>query len=318
MLSKLHLLMKSGDLLNAIKNYCTDVQLSASWEQNQVITIHLSTVSHGRRIHAWGSDRNESIALAKSLVELVERIHLMQAPATWQNLLSGELKTHKDLQSEWPVLSYFMATSSGMAAHFKRTESQKNSLHEIIERHVITRAMLQGVKAKAIFNDTFVWQGPLQTYVALVRHDTGNSRYVYGTAASKNMRSAIEAAKREISSTISWSRNSANINHLLKTAVANRPSEIQAFHLSESQDISVLDSTCSILTPDLSGITSKDIWIADITPLEAFAKLGIKITRAFSPLMQPLYFGKLSEGPINPLAIELKKLNIQAEYNVVA
>ena len=310
--------MKSGDLLNAVKRCCSDVQVSGCWQFEHTKTIHISAIFEGRRINSWGADKNEAVALSKSLVELVERIHLKQSPIYWENEFSGEQRPHTEIQNDWPILSSFMQTSSGMAAHFNKNVSRLSSVNEIIERHVITKAMLQGIKAKALSSNTFVWQGPLRTSVALVRHDTGNAKYVYGTAASKSMRSAIEAAKREISALISWSQNAANINHLLNTAVAHRPSEIQAYHLSESEKISILDSSHSLLPPDSSGITAKDIWVSDIAPHEAFARSGINITRAFSPLMQPLFFGKLSEGPINPMAIDLNRLNIQAEYNVVA
>lgn len=318
MLSKIRLLAKSGYLLDALKSCCDDVQISASWHHAEVHTIHVSAKHEGKSLNAWGADKNESIALAKSLVELGERIHLKHTPNHWVNQSTGEIRTHYDLQNQWPILSNFMQTTSGMAAHFDRLEAQKNALNEMIERHVITKAMLEGIKAKAISKNTFIWQGPLETFVALIRHDTGNCRFVYGTAASKCASSAIEGAKREISALIHWSQNVANVNHLINTSVANRPSEIQAYHLSETHEISALNSSCTKATPISTEITSNDIWMADITPHQSFLNLGLKITRAFSPRMQPLYFGKLAEGPINQIAVDLNRLNIQAEYNVVA
>ncbi len=318
MLNKLRLLLNSGELLGALKASCSDLQISDCWLNENMKTIHVSANYQGRRLNAWGSDKNESVALAKSLVELTERIHLRLPPQTWQNMGTGKTKNHDQLLSESPILSSFMQTSSGMAAHFSKTEAQTNSLNEIIERHVITRAMLQGIRARAISNNVFLWNGPLHTHVALIRHDTGSNKFIYGTAASKNASAAVEAAKREISALIPWSHNSANINHLIKTAVANRPSEIQAYHLSEPHKIFVLDSMSLSTPPDQSGIKSDDVWFADIAPVEAFKILNLKLTRAFSPKMQPLFFGKLSDGPINPLAIDLDQLNIQADYNVVA
>lgn|GEM_PF-5168190 len=318
MLNKLRLLLNSGELLNALKASCSDLQISDCWLNENMKTIHVSANYQGRRLNAWGSDKNESVALAKSLVELAERIHLRLPPKSWQNMNTGKTKSHDELLTESPILSSFSQTSSGMAAHFNRSAALNNSLNEIIERHVITKAMLQGIRARAVSNDVFLWNGPLQTHVALIRHDTGSNKFIYGTAASNTASAAIEGAKREISALIPWSQNFANIDHLLKSATANRPSEIQAYHLSHSHRISALDSRCLSTPPDQSGITAEDIWFADIAPIDAFKDLCINITRAFSPKMQPLFFGKLSNGPINPLAIDLNQLNIQAEYNVVA
>lgn len=318
MLSELRLLLNSGELLDALKTSCSDLQISDCWLYGNMKTIHVSANYLGRRLNAWGSDKNESIALAKSLVELAERIHLRLLPSAWQNMGTGKTKRHDELLNESPILSSFMQTSSGMAAHFSKNKAQSNSLNEIIERHIITKAMLQGIRARAISNDVFLWNGPLDTYVALIRHDIGNSKFIYGTAASNTERAAIEAAKREISALIPWSQNTANIDHLVKTAVAYRPSEIQAYHLSKSQSFDVLDPTCLSGSADQSGIKTEDIWFADIAPIEAFKSIGLKLTRAFSPKMQPLFFGKLSDGPINPLAIDLDQLNIQSDYNVVA
>ena len=282
------------------------------------MTVHVSASFQGNRLNAWGADTNESLALSKALVELTERIHIRTIPITWQNAFSKEALTHADVLIAWPILSAFMQTSSGMAAHFDRSEAQLNSLDEIIERHVITKAMLEGIKAQAILNDTFLWKGPLNRHVALIRYDSGHGKYVYGTAASKSVNGAIDAARREISALIPWSQNAANISHLLKSAIANRPSEIQAYHLTHSTQIGVLDPSFKNESPVSLGISSKDIWTADIRPHDSFKNLNLKITRAFSPFMQPLFFGRLSDGPINPLSIDISRLNIQAEYNVVA
>ncbi len=318
MLSRLRLLLNSGELLDAIKYCCEDVQISGCWNHDQLKTVHISASFEGNRLNAWGADRNESIALAKSLVELVERIHIKVIPISWKNVSSGEQISDNKIQNKWPILQSFLQTSSGMAAHFNNKNAKQNALNEIIERHVITKAMLEGIKAKAIINDIFLWKGPLKRHIALIRHNTGDGKYVYGTAASESEFGGVNAAKREISALIPWSQNSANISHLLKVATPNRPSEIQAYHIEQKRQIEIFETSNAEQQIISSHITLEDVWFADIPLLKSFEKTGIKIVRAFSPLMQPLYFGKLSDGPINPAAIDLSRLNIQAEYNVVA
>ena len=318
MLNKLRLLLNSGELLDAIKCCCEDVQISGCWNHDKLNTVHTSASFEGNRLNAWGTDINESIALAKSLVELIERIHIKEIPISWINMSSGEQISDSKFQNKWHILQSFLQTSSGMAAHFNNKNAKQNALYEIIERHVITKAMLEGVKAHAILNDIFVWKGPLECQIAVVRHNTGNGKYVYGTAASESVSRAVSAAKREISALIQWSQNSANVSHLLQEATPNQPSEIQAYHLEQKRVIDIFEASNPEEQIISSHITLKDIWFAEIPLLNPFERTGIKVVRAFSPLMQPLYFGKLSEGPINPAAIDLSRLNIQAEYNVVA
>jgi hypothetical protein len=317
-LNKLRLLLNSGELLDTIKSCCEDVQISGCWNHERLTTVHISASFKGNRLNAWGADKNESVAIAKSLVELVERIHIKVIPKSWKNLSSGEQLADTEVQRKWPILQSFLQTSSGMAAHFNKSEAYRNSLSEIIERHVITKAMIEGINAQAILHDTFLWKGPLNRHVALIRHDTGDGKYVYGTAASKSANEAINSAKREISALIPWSKNAANITQLLKSATSNQPSEIQAYHLTHSSQIGILDPSFIDESPVSIEVSSEDIWIADIQPHDSFKNLNLKITRAFSPLMQPLFFGRLSVGLINPAAIDFRRLNIQAEYNVVA
>jgi hypothetical protein len=295
------------------------VQLTTCWIHNETKTIHVSAIYEGRILNAWGADSNESLALSKALVELTERIHLRTTPFTWHNALSNKALTQDEVLLAWPILTAFMQTSSGMAAHYNHKNAKQNALHEIIERHVITKAMLEGVAPKKIDSDSFNWNGPFQTNVALVRHQTKEQgSYLFGTAASFNSKEALAIAARELSALIPWSQNSANISHLLKVATPNRPSEIQAYHIEQKRQIEIFETSNAEQQIISSHITLEDVWFADIPLLKSFEKTGIKIVRAFSPLMQPLYFGKLSDGPINPAAIDLSRLNIQAEYNVVA
>lgn len=319
MLNRITLLLNSGDLLAAINGCCNDVQLRKCWTHNKTKTIHVSASFNGRTLNAWGADANESIALSKALVELSERIHLRIAPSFWSNAVSKEFASHLSLASKWPILNAFMGTSSGMAAHFKDNEAQQRALLEMIERHVITKAMLEGISPQRTDTDSFIWEGPLKTSVALVRHLTKEKgSYLYGTAASLSKKNALAGAERELSALIPWSENSTNIAYLLHSATANKPSEIQAYHLSQKRHIhifDVLNENGSIISPQIS---LDDVWFAKIPLLKPFEKTGIKMVRAFSPMMQPLYFGKLIDGPINPKAIDIHRLNIQADFNVVA
>lgn len=295
------------------------MQLTTCWVNKKTKTIHVSAKYDGRNLNAWGTDTNESLALAKALVELTERIHLRTAPIAWLNASSKQTLSHAVLLSTWPILTAFMQTSSGMAAHYNEKNARKNALHEIIERHVITKAMLEGIAPRKIENDRFEWKGPFQTTVALVRHQMREQgSYLFGTAASSNFQEALAGATREISALIPWSQNAANVSHLLKTAISNRPSEIQAYHIEQKRQINILETSNSEEQILSSHITLEDVWFTDIPLLKPFERTGIKVVRAFSPLMQPLYFGKLAEGPINPFAVDIHHLKIQADFNVVA
>lgn len=317
MLSNIYLLLKLPELIKAVKDTVSDFHSEICWVGDQYFTIHVTALYEGHKYSAWGIDRNETLAFAKAVMELIERLHLNITPCSWKNLKTNESIEHGEIRLKFPIVDVFCETSSGVAAHLSKSCAINGSVAEIIERHVLTKVTLESISPKENSNDTYLWQGPLNHHVCLMAHKLPSKGMIFSSSAHKNLSQLIKASKKEISSMKEWCKNSYNVESLVSKYEKGRPSEIQAYFLTETPNLSFLEKQNeSIVSP---YIENKDIWISEVQLLPNFKKIrSLYITRAFSPLMQPLQFGKILDYTINPLAIDVSNVNTTVAYNVVA
>ncbi len=317
MLNNLKLLYRIDAVKEAILASTSGLQVKSCWSDGKIKTVHISAVFNGKELNAWGADKNESIALSKSLMELAERIHLKQSPVEWINLQTMSRKSHADMVAEFDSVSHFLATSSGLAAHLSRNEAVSNSLNEIIERHTITKALFENISPSLSTVEQYVWQGPLNRHVTLSRVKLDQYGYLYGSSANASLKSALKRSSEELSALRCWSENPANLSSFMSSTFYEGPSSVQRYHLDNPPELEFLGRRGS-------GMVSVDIpestfWIADIPLLPAFFQVeSFCVVRSFCPMLQPLGFSKLLDGYINPLAIDLSKINPKVQYNVVA
>lgn len=317
MLSNLRLMFYLPELISAVKNTVSDFHSEICWTNEGQFTIQVTGLYSGNFISAWGCDKNEAVAFGKAIMELAERIHMAQSPRIWKNLESGVSVSHTDLQDQHPILSVFCETTSGMAAHLSQSSATSGAIAELIERHVLTKATLECNPPHSRVNDQYLWNGPMGHMVALATCRPTHGGVLFSSSAGRSKSEALKGAQRELSAMREWATNSANIKELIATHQAGRPSEIQAYYLTQSPDMSFLGQTSNeIVSPH---ITASDVWVTSLPVLPGFEKIpSFCVVRAFSPLMQPLQFGPLRDAVINPLAIDLARVSPTVEYNVVA
>jgi hypothetical protein len=317
MLSNIHLLLKLPTLIKAVKNTVSDFHSEICWVGDQYFTIQITALYKGHKYSAWGIDKNETLAFAKAVMELIERLHLNLTPLKWKNFETNQVVTHQEIQRLFPIVDKFCETSSGVAAHLSKSSAINGSVAEIIERHVLTKATLESISPKENSSDTYIWKGPLKHHVCLMAHKLPSKGMIFSSSAHKNLSQLIKASIKEISSMKEWCKNSYNVESLLSNYEKGRPSEIQAYFLTENPNLSFLErQNESIVSPN---IEKKDIWTSEVTLLPNFKNIrSLYVTRAFSPLMQPLQFGKLLDSTINPMAIDVSNINTTVDYNVVA
>lgn len=317
MLSNLRLMYVLPDLISAVKSTVTDFRSEICWVGDCFYTIHVRGSYAGHTYSAWGADKNESVAFAKAVMELVERLHLTIAPTFWRNLGSGIQISNEKLRENYPIVDLFCETSSGVAAHLDQKMADKGAVAEIIERHVLTKATLECIGPNEICGNHMFWNGPLDHHVCLTSHSVPQSRVIFASGAHTTKAGAMKSADREISSMREWSKNPQNIHALTSSFEKNRPSEIQAYFLKNETNLAFLSQvSTSVIGSDISA---SDIWIADIPLLPHFREIGsLHVTRAMSPRMQPLQFGPLANYSLNPLAIDLTQVKPTVEFNVVA
>lgn len=305
------------DLIEAVKKTVTDFYSEICWVGDSYFTIHVKGTYSGHTYSAWGVDQNESVAFAKAVMELIERLHLTVTPTSWRNLGSGRRTFHKAMREKYPIVDVFCETSSGVAAHLNRRKAEKGAVAEMIERHVLTKATLECISPNKICGDYMMWNGPLEHHVCLASHRILQNGVIFASGADMTKNGAVKSADREMSSMREWSKNPQNIKSLTSSFDKNRPSEIQAYFISNDTNLNFLNRTSNEIIG--SEISTSDIWISDIPLLPHFRDIGaLHVTRAMSPRMQPLQFGPLANYTLNPLAIDLAQVKPTVEFNVVA
>lgn len=314
MLSNLKLLYNLKELKSGVFDYFDTTSIENCWVHGDWKTVHLSASKDGKGFNSWGTSSNEVLAIGVALMELIERAHLALKPNLWTNVKTSEKASHEELSEEYESLTSFLSTSSGLAAHLNTKSAIQNSLSEIIERHVITKSALCNIGFEKIDNETFFSKGPCQQFVVIKRYRYLDQGYLYGTASSTNLADAVKSAENELAPQVAWSLNPANLDHLSTSFSLNAPSGIQFYNLNNNLDL----KTCADAGVD-TDLAESNFWYSEIKPLPSFKSIkSLRVTRAFSPKLQPFYFGRLLDGPINPLAFDGYNINPSREFNIVA
>lgn len=314
MLSNIKLLYCIPALKQGVFEHFDSTSIENCWVNEKRKTLHIRAMKGDKEFNSWGTSSNEVLAIGVCLMELIERANQSIKPKCWINLKTSEKASHDDLADKFSSLTSFMSTSSGLAAHLSKKHSIENSLSEIIERHVITKSSLCDFGFMKIDDNTFYSLGPLGRYIVVKRHKLFNLGYLYGTSSAKSLNTAIKSAENELAPQVAWSKNAANITHLFDSYSLDDASGIQVYNLMNDIEMKLSQEASVDTHLDVS-----DFWYSDIELLPEFKEIkNLKITRAFSPILQPFYFGRLLDGAINPLAFEGCSINPSREFNIVA
>jgi hypothetical protein len=313
-LSNFFLIYRLDELKKSSFEYFEKVEMKNCWVNGPNKTIHLKAIKDGHEFDAWGSSNNEVIAIAVALMELIERVHIYEKPDYWKNLRTGERINHNKMVGLYPVLNQFMRTSSGLSSQLNEKKCIQGSIKEIIERHVITKSLLCDLGFSMHSKDTFFAHGPLGYIVAVKRYKIQNKGYIFGSGAGLSLNEAIHCAEKELSGQIVWSQNTENVNYFLNQNNINGPSLVQSSNLKDFSDFKI--STNVSIDKELS---LNDFWFGKIKIISSFNNIpSLKITRAFSPKIQPLFFEPLLGGPLNPAALSGYSVKPSRKFNVVA
>ena len=314
MLSDIKLLYNLADLKESVFKHFDKTSIENCWVHGNRKTIHVKAHLGDKEFNSWGTSSNEVLAIGVSLMELVERAHLKVRPISWTNLRTGQIKDHSELLAKYPSIDSFLKTSSGLAAHLDIEKAIDGALSEIIERHVITKSVLCDLGFSQLNESTFHSAGPLGRHVIVKQHNLSDSSCLFGTAASTHLLAAIKSAKNELAPQVEWAKNPSNLMHLFETYSFNDASGIQVYNLKNSPEIKISRSAAVDADLDVS-----DFWYSEIEILPQFRGVKpLKVVRAFSPKLQPFYFGPLLDGPINYDAFVGAQINPSREFNIVA
>ncbi|MBY0518454.1 MAG: hypothetical protein K2P81_16200 [Bacteriovoracaceae bacterium] len=292
MFSRLKLLSAAPQLLDALKSYSDSFQLERSWSHSGIHTVHLSLKKDEVNYNSWGIDTNEAVALAKSYMEMVERIHSTIMPSLW---MTFDQKFVQNLNQD--LISNFMSTTSGCAAHLTRSSCFKNSEEEIVERHSFTEICLKNISPLRIYNNTLIWRAPNNYFVSLAYYLIPDGGVIFGAGAGSNENKAILKAQFELSGAVAWSRNPSNVKMLMESNCSTGSSFVRKKHLLLNDLPAFMQKTAP------NGIVkSVDVYYGCIDLLPEFSNVaGLNVTRAVSPDLIPFSFLPLREQPFGAL-----------------
>lgn len=214
------------------------------------------------------------------------------------------------------TVSSKLESSNGVAIHEKRSKAMNGAIEELIERHVILKALCENISPSPltaevpsflpidIAIDSFGWEGPLAKKVVITRC-TKSGRNVYGFGCSDNIEKSLQKSYLEIlPRALLLSKFSSSDNPLIV------PSKNVLFHWYEKSDWT--DSffeqakkveQMPVIDDDLS---SSDFWLGEIDLEDSiFGKVGLKAYVANSEKVQPLFSGKWDLSKINSKAITI-------------
>lgn len=281
----------------------------------------ISVKFEGQVCVGMGCSTNPDEASFVSVMELVERLtfvsHLKDKTEDWKFESAGNPSTvsSNELAQLYPSAHHWLGGSSnGLAIYTNASEATERAQSELIERHVILKALALNVSPRVVNMPTakrnadeildvtpYTWRGPNDHYVAILRGIKGQHRF-YSYGAGKSEKLALEKAAREMDLKLSIVR--ADFPDHLKFIFGSAHSQ---FHWSGStpETDHFFEKAQSTSTPGIdTALGVNDLWVTRLALPDWFStKLPLYAAKAVSPNMQQLFWGPWTDEIINPLAL---------------
>lgn len=213
-------------------------------------------------------------------------------------------------------LSAKLESSNGVAIHEKHSKAIEGAVEELIERHVILKALCESIFPIRLSQeipsflptnikiDSFVWAGPLGKKVVITRCEKGG-RHVYGFGCSNSTKESLQKSYLEVlPRALLLSKFSSSDSPLVV------PNKNVLFHWYEESAwtdafFTQADSVGKMPLVD-AELSSSNLWLGEIDLKNSvFGKVGLKAYVASSEKLQPLFSGKWDPSMINADAISI-------------
>lgn len=277
-----------------------------------------------------GDDYEDAIFLAT--MELYERlIFALYSPLDFT--LDEKTFSLKDIYDKYqlPKKIWFNHTTTGCAVHTNLDQAKLNAKKELIERHVILKAMATSIAPYHIIDcdtksfeakynltcEVFCWQGPEDYYVTVAKGTSKESRgCIYGFSSEMDLAASIDDSLRELSykapaflSPESTSELHHNIQAVHSYHQSQKHESIENYFKHSSQKINKVDQNLNL---------HENLYYHQfIIPKKLNPYRELKMIKAVCPLLQSLFFAPWDEFQLNPLAIKTEELNPIGEYSII-
>lgn len=209
-----------------------------------------------------------------------------------------------------------LESSNGVAIHEKRSKAMNGAIEELIERHVILKALCENISPLSLRQkvasflprdieiDSFAWEGPLSKKVVITRC-MKNDRHVYGFGCSNSVEDSLQKSYLEVlPRALLLSKFSSSESPLI---VPNKNVLFHWYEKSAWTDSFFEQAKKVEQMPVIDDeLVSSDFWLGEIDLKgSVFGKAGLKAYVASSQKVQPLFSGKWDLSKINTDAISV-------------
>ena len=296
----------------------------------------LSLKINGVEYKSWGNGFSKDEASFKCVMELVERIIYKTNNVKTFKPFKGFFKKSKaidEIESFYPrAKNWIGETSSGIAIHSNLKKAKEHALNELVERHIVLKALACNIKPQKIKEPKIIdrytlpaniktsfyyWTGPFNIKVVICQVVTKEKGAMYSFGSDEELENAIEKAFLEATGMIIYAAKlkqdkKENFSEIDMEAIRN-------YHLF-SGDNYYFDFFDKADNPE--NAIDKDLLLKDIyfTKLENPSFLGnipFVAVKCVSPVMQPLFFDYWKTDVLNPAAISLNNKPLPRGLHVI-
>lgn len=277
----------------------------------------VSVYHRGGWVSGYGQARERDKAIFIAFMEVLERILLSHSPELVYSKRKGFYKIKKEvselLKSFSHSLNWIGKSSNGFAIHVNKHSARQNALNELIERHVILKALASHIAPgkvdpphmetpyqTSMTHNFYAWRGPLGRYVALMRCERGTQR-LYGFGCGSTLEEAKQKAFLEASPRIVSLYES-----LPSLVIIPNKNSFHHWHKETPWTEDFFKKATNQIPSVDSEISYRDFWFGEPkVKNEVLTKLNLYVVKAVCPKIQILFSGHWDLKYINPEAIDM-------------
>ena len=284
-------------------------------------------------IETWGVGKSEDESFGKALMELLERIYSFSSNSNIYETPDKKKTEEKDLRASFPQVPHLVPNNSnGMAIHINFEDAYTNARKELIERHVVLKALackipplkinteitqiISNLKLPSDFEFRFyAYKGPLSLHVVVCETrlpSPKGSYFCFGTEC--DLKKAMERSFLESVPSVIYSASEDKLVKHIQEIDPNNIKSFSDFHRYSGNTFwsDFFHSTHSKnILPEIDKDISEKTFLHASIPAPDFLNTLDKYLvclRVINPYLQQLFYDNWKHEHINPLAIDEKTI----------
>jgi DNA-binding ferritin-like protein (Dps family) len=283
---------------------------------NYPYCVRLKILWRDKYLFAWGTSSDLDFAVYKAIIELLERMALMNSCALFykKNRFISSLDNVSNIVKKHNIASSLLIprNSNGTACDFSTSKAFERAKNELIERHVILSSFLVNQPPQMLESNfklssgltiqQYFWKSSKRNIVVAFAHYRNG--FLFGYSCAKSMKEAQRKASEEIiaSHTFLDFQKGETDSKKLNSIIRDNIESFAEYWLTSGDKSSVDFFQGKDVRPLLQNIPVLDDFYYCELPFPApFDEMvgSLKCIRVISPQAQQLFFDHWKEEYIN-------------------